>query len=226
MQTDKLIQYLAENLEPVRPLSRPWNRTLTWLALSVPYVALVALVVAPRADLAERLSETRFLVEQVAALATGILAAAAALATVIPGYSRKVILLPALPLAAWVGSLGQGIIDTWLRVGTDGLSLEPAWICFPTIVLIGCVPAIALVALLRRGAPLVPCTTIALGGLAAAGLGNFGLRLLHLQDASLVVLVWQFGSVAILTGLAGCAGRYVLNWHVQIGTVSRDLAAR
>jgi hypothetical protein len=53
----------------------------------------------------------------------------------------------------------------------------------------------------------MPHAAVALAGLAAAGLGNFGLRLFHAQDASLMVLVWQFGSVAVLTGLAGSAGR-------------------
>ena len=224
METDKLIQRLSKRSEPMRPLPRPWSRTLAWLALSLPYVALVVLVVSPRADLVEKLSDARFLVEQAAALATGVAAAAAAFATVVPGHDRKAALLPALPLVVWLGSLGQGTIQTWLRSGSDGLWLAPDWICFPAIVLVGSTPAIALVAMLRRGAPLMPCTTVALGGLAAAGLGNFGLRLFHPQDASLMVLVWQFGSVAVLTGLAGCAGRYVLNWGALIRSVRRDLA--
>jgi hypothetical protein len=183
---------------------------------------LVVLVVSPRADLIEKFSDNRFFVEQAAAIATGISAAAAAFSTVIPGHSRKATLLPFLPLAVWLGSLLQG---TWQQFRLDSLLFQQEWVCFPAIVLVGSVPAIALICMLRRGAPLMPCTTIALGGLAAAGLGDFGLRLFHPQDASLLVLVWQFGSVAILTGLAGCAGRYVLNWPSLIGTARRDLAA-
>lgn len=217
METDKLIQRLAEDSWPVRSLPHPSTSTLAWLALSIPYVALVVLVVSPRADLFEKLSDSRFLLEEPAALATGIAAAAAAFATVIPGYSRAVVLLPALPLVVWLGSLGQRSIQAWLRFGSEGLSLEPSWICFPSIVLVGSVPAITLVAMLRRGAPLMPGTTVALGSLAAGGLADFGLRLFHPQDASLTVLVWQFGSVAILTGLAGCVGRNVLSWHSVIG---------
>ena len=57
--------------------------------------------------------------------------------------------------------------------------------------------------MLRRGAPLTPFATMALGGLAAAALGDFGLRLFHSQDASLMVLVWQFGTVVVLSVLAG-----------------------
>jgi hypothetical protein len=69
--------------------------------------------------------------------------------------------------------------------------------------------------MLRRGAPLTPKITTALGGLAAAGLGNFGLRLFHPQDSSLMVLVWQMGSVLLLTLLCGMAGRLLLRWRLM-----------
>lgn len=91
-------------------------------------------------------------------------------------------------------------------IGSNGLSLQPDWFCFPAIVLVGAIPAVAMVVMLRRGAPLMPCRTVTLGRLAAAGLGNFGLRFFHPQDASLMVPVWQFGRVVILAALAGCLG--------------------
>ena len=213
MDTDKLIQTLVATIQPVRPLPRPWVRTASWLAIAIPYMALVVYVMSPRADLIGKITEARYLIEQFAALATGIAAAIAAFATTIPGYSRKVLLLPVLPLAAWLGVLGYGCVSALNQFGLNGLSLQPDWFCFPAIVLVGTIPAVAMVVMLRRGAPLMPCTTVALGGLAAAGLGNFGLRLFHPQDASLMVLVWQFGSVFILAAFAGCMGRYILNWR-------------
>jgi len=91
-------------------------------------------------------------------------------------------------------------------------------------VLVGAIPAITMVVMLRRGAPLMPSTTAALGGLAAAGLGNFGLRLFHTQDASLMVLVWQVGSVFVLAALAAGVGRYILNWASIIGNARRRVA--
>ena len=216
MDTDRLIQTLVDTAAPVRPLPHPWVRSLLWLTIAIPYMALVVLVMSPRGDLAVKLTETRFLVEQFGALATGIAAAIAAFATTIPGYSRKVLLLPMLPLAVWLGALGQGCVSTLLRVGSNGLTLQPDWFCFPAIVLVGAIPAVTMVVMLRRGAPLMPCTTVTLGAMAAAGLGNFGLRFFHPQDASLMVLVWQFGSVFILAALSGCMGRYVLNWRTVI----------
>jgi hypothetical protein len=213
MQTERLIQTLVDTAKPVQPLPRPWIRSVWWLAIAIPYMALVVYVMSPRTDLMAKVTEARFLFEQFAALATGIASAFAAFASTIPGYSRKVLLFPVPPLAAWLGALGQGCISTWIQLGSSGLTLQPDWFCFPAIVLVGAIPAVAMVVMLRRGAPLMPCTTVALGGLAAAGLGNFGLRLFHPQDASLMVLVWQVGSVFILAAISACLGRYVLNWR-------------
>ncbi len=226
MDTGKLIEHLAEADGPVRPLAHPWRRTAAWLAIAIPYVALVVFVVSPRSDLVAKISESQFLIEQAAALATGIAAAAAAFATVIPGYDRKVLLLPALPAAVWLASLGEGCVQEWIRFGPDGLSLELDWFCFPAIVLVGAIPAIAMAVMLRRGAPLTPHATTALGGLAAAGIGNFGLRLFHPQDASLMVLVWQLGAVCVLTAMAAWAGRHLLNWRSIIATGRRPALMR
>ncbi len=224
MDTEKLIQTLAEIAQPVRPLPRPWIRSAMWLAIAISYIALVVYVVSPRTDLAVKMTELRYLIEQFAALATGIAAAIAAFAATIPGNSRKVLLLPVLPLAAWLAVLGQGCVRAWIEFGPNGLSLQPDWFCLPAIVLVGAIPAVAMAVMLRRGAPLMPCATVALGGLAAAGLGNFGLRLFHPQDASLMVLVWQFGTVFMLTCFAGLAGRYLLSWDSIIGTTRRRSA--
>ena len=214
--TEQFIESLGKNARPVRPLPRPWIRAAGWFALAIPYVALVVYVMSPRGDLVAKMSDLHYVVEQLAALATGITAALAAFATVVPGYSRRIIVVPMVPLAVWLGTLGEGCVADWLRWGSEGLSLRPDWLCLPAIVLVGAVPAIAMVVMLRRGAPLAPHTTIALGALAAAGLGNFGLRLFHPQDAKSMVLVWQFGTVFVLSVVAGCTGRLILDWRTLL----------
>src|SRR5215510_13403810 len=215
--TDGLIRRLAERLEPVRPLPHPWLRTVMWLALSVPYLAIVVFLMAPRQDLASKVFQARYLIEQTSALAVGLIAAAAAFASTVPGYNRKFFMLPLLPLALWLGTLGHGCFQDWIRLGPDGLVVRPDWMCLPVIAFIGAIPAITMSVMLRRGAPLTPHLTSALGGLAAAGLGSFGLRLIESQDASVMVLVWQVGSVFVLSALAGGAGRHLLSWDSITG---------
>jgi len=59
--------------------------------------------------------------------------------------------------------------------------------------------------------------------LEGVGIGNFGLRLFHSQDVSLMVLVWQVGAVCVLAAMAALAGRYVLNWRSIISTKDRSV---
>src|SRR5258708_7605978 len=196
MDTVELIRLLADGCEPVRPLPRPWTRTAEWLAVALLYVLLVVFVVSPRPDLAAKIFDWRFVVEQIPALATGIAAAVAAFTTVIPGYNRKFLTMPFLSLSIWFGTLGHAYVQDnlrdWIRPGSSALPLHPDWYCFPAIVLVGLVPAIAMTMMLRRSAALRLHLTAALGGLAAAALGNFGVRLFCPQAAGSILLVWPF----------------------------------
>lgn len=213
MDTESLIRRLAENSQPVRRLWSPWLRSAAWLFLALAYVAVIVVMMGPRTDIGSKLADCQYAIEQIAALVTSVSAALAAFRSSIPAFDRRIVLLPVVSMAVWFGTLGVGCILSWLQFGSASLSLQPDWICLPAIILVGAGPAVVMVIMLRRGAPLSPHLTIGLGGLAAAGLGNFGLRLFHPQDASIMVLVWQMGSVFILMGLSSWSGRLLLNWR-------------
>lgn len=76
--------------------------------------------------------------------------------------------------------------------------------------MVGVVAGIAVAAMLYRGAPLAPTLSLGLGGLAAAALADFGLRLLHTPNAGLMAVVWQVGTVALLTMLCATIARHLL----------------
>ena len=213
--TDALIARLAQDAQPVHPLPHPARRMLAWAAVALGFGMAMVWAIGPRPDLTERLGDARFLLEQGAALATGLAAAAAALSMTVPGASPLLRLLPVAPGAVWVGTLSVGCLRDWGRLGPEGLAITPDPACLFYIALIGSLPALVLLSMLRRGAPLAPRWTILLAALAAAGLGNFALRFFHMQDAALMVLVWQVGSVALLAGLAGLAGRQLLPWSAR-----------
>src|SRR3546814_13413246 len=117
-------------------------------------MAIVVMLMSPRDDLVEKLSEARFLVEQAAAVATAVTAAIAAFCLIVPGRSRRLALLPLFPLAMWLGSLGFGCMQSWLQFGTEAWQVYPDWVCFPAIAMVGAVPALTMVIMLRRGAPM------------------------------------------------------------------------
>jgi len=214
--TEQLIRELAEQATPVRKLSRPYTRAAMWLALSTAYIVLVLLVMPARHDLSSGLHDPLFVIEQLGGVATGIAAALAAFVSVIPGYDRKWIIVPFLPLAVWLGSLGPGCMHEINQFGIQDLQLRHNPWCVPFIVLLGAIPAVAMAVMLRRGAPLTPHLTAGLGGLAAAGLANAGVRIIHPEDVSVMLLVWHVGAVIALSALAGSAGEYFLNWRSVI----------
>ena len=214
MSTDDLIRQIAGANKPVRRLHPPWVRALLWLAVAGGYVALVVWLHPHTPPFRPvTIMTTPLMIEWAAALLTGITAAWAAFCSTVPGYDRRVLWVPLAPAAVWVATLGVGCVNDWLQFGARGLALRADWDCLPPAILIGIVPLILILLMLRYGAPLRPRISVALAALAVAGLGNAGLRLFHPGDASIMILVWHVGVAFALTAFAGLLGRMVLNWR-------------
>jgi hypothetical protein len=212
-RSEELIARLVGDLRPVRRLRPPVIRLGIWLLLSLPWVIAVVFVMGLRPDINARLSDGRWLVEQGAALTTAMMAAMAAFCAGVPGRPRWEHFLPLLPLTVWLGTLAQGSAQEWLSAGSLSLIFHQDWQCLPGIIFAGFGPAAVIVVMVRRGFPSAPMTTIALGALASGGLAEVGLRFFHPEAASLMVLVWQVGSVFGLALLASIFGRTLLPLH-------------
>lgn len=206
MQTERLIARLTERLEPVRPLPSPGRRALAWAAGALAYLAALVLISSPREDLALRMSDTRFLIEQLAALATGVGAAGVAFASTIPGFRRDVFWLPVGAVVLWLAAVAVGAAQDARLVGQASVWLEADWRCVATILLGAAVPGAVIARMVRRGVALTPHLTAGLSMLAAAALGNLGVCLFHPHSSNLTVLVWHSGTVIGLTLLAGLFG--------------------
>ena len=215
METEKLIVALTENSMPVRRLGHPARRTAVWFAISVCYGILVAAAMGLRPDLSDRLWEWRFVIELVASLLTSMMAAGAAFCAGCPGRPLWERFAPLPFLGLWLATLGQGCWQDWVQFGPAGLRIQPDLICLPIIAAITILPGALILFMIRQGAPIAPVTTTALAALAAAALAATVLRLTHLSDASIMVLVWQLGSVAILSAGAGLFGRKLLHWPAR-----------
>jgi hypothetical protein len=213
MDTDEFIKRLAADLQPVRPLRAPWIRAVLWLGIALAFVAAVIWGKLMVIDASQAASDARFMVEQAATLATAVSAAIAAFCSVIPGFDRRVLLVPLVPLGLWLGSVGHGCVEDWLRLGAEGLAIRPDWDCLSMAAIIGIVPAIVLVIMLRKGAPLLPGVTLAMAALAVASVVNLGLQFAHARDASIMVLTWHLGGAAVLSVLGGWFGERVLGWR-------------
>jgi hypothetical protein len=214
MDTDRLIHALSSELRPVVPLAPPWRRALAWAAGAAAYVALMVVVMAPREDLPTRMRDLWFVLEQAAALAAVLLAAVAAFATSLPGRSRLPAWLAVGAAAAWLGLvLLNAARDAQQATGGEALFYTD-WGCVAAVLTGTSVPAVMMLVMLRRGAAVSPTLTAALGGLAAAGLGNLGGCLSHPDASNVIVLVWHVGTVIVVAAFAGVLGPRFLHWPV------------
>lgn len=139
------------------------------------------------------------------------MAAATAFCAGSPGRPLWERLAPLPTLGLWLGTLGEGCWQDWLRAGSDGLIIEPDFMC--SVHIHGELGS-------RRADPfdnpaLCSDRTGLTTGLAASALGAAGLRLFHASDASLMILVWQFGTVAILTTAGALFGQKLLHWPAR-----------
>lgn len=218
MKTDELIGSLASGVRPVERLLRPEVRLLLWLGLSLPWIALFVWYMGPRADLVVKAYEWGWLFEQSLALMTAVAAGLAALCASVPGRPIWERALPLGPLALWIGTLVYGCVESILGGGTWASLIRIDWRCLPHIAQLGFLPAVVMIALVRKGAPVFPYTTIGYSALAATALAAFGLRLFHTEDASLMVLIWQMGSVALLTAVFTLFAPRLFPWRLPFGT--------
>ena len=201
MRTHDLIERLATELVPVRPMLPPWQRTLLWLAAAGAGLASVAFLMTLRPDLAERLHESRFLIELGAIALTAVLAAWAAFVSTVPGSPARLSVLPVPVALIWLATLGEGCRQAWIMDGGYGPHLAMDWECVPVMLLAIVPPALVMLAMLRRGALVAPARSASLGALAVTALGSFGLKLLHMHDTSFLVLMWLLASLAAAAGL-------------------------
>lgn len=215
--TSALIERLAREAGSVTRLRRPWARALSWVGLSLGFIAAVVLRWPFQEGFSLRPGDGRFIFEQAAAFGLAVTAAVAAFATTVPGYDRRILLLPVVPLALWMGHIGGSCIQDVLAHGFRSWFVGAHWPCLTTTIGVGTAPAVGIAVMLRRGAPLSPHLTTALGAVAASGLANFGVRFVHGFDASLIVLTWHVGTLVACSLVAGVAGRSLLKWRLSPG---------
>jgi hypothetical protein len=203
--SDKLIAALSEAVAPVKRLPSPQVRAGKWLAFAVVVIGVLVTLHDPRDDLAARFSEPGFVVPWMASVLVAITAAVAAFQMSVPGSPRFFVLLPAVPLAVWLGTLGTGCAIELAEFGTAALGTS--WECFRFILLTSGVLGVVQALMLRRAAPLEPSRTMAMGALAAAAFASAGLELFHHLQTSTMVLIWHLGTVGLVTLIALAFGR-------------------
>jgi hypothetical protein len=198
MQTDKMIQSLAAQLQPVRRLHSPLLRALLWLAVVGAIAGLLIAHVVGLGIFLQRVAVARVAVETCATALTAITAVIAAFELSVPGHSPRWAVLPVLPFLTWLGASGLGCLANGLSLhGAAGFSGESPH-CFAFITAVSVPLALGLFWMLRRARPIDPLPVAALGTLGAAATAAFLLQFFHPFDVTVIDLALHLAAVALV----------------------------
>lgn len=89
----------------------------------------------------------------------------------------------------------------WVAIGPEGVQLGESARCLATVLLTGLPLSLAMFAMLR-GSVLTLTASLAVAAMSATALSLF-----HRLDASLMVLIWNFGVAALIVATGGWLGR-------------------
>jgi len=217
-KTPDLIDALVETATPVRRLRPPIIRAGLWLAFAAIVLGLIAIAHGVRPDFSDRVRQPLFVLSMVGALATSVLAAVASFRISLPDSSRLWIVLPLPGLALWISTIGYGCLTDWVSMDSNGVHMGEAVRCFATFLMTSVPLSIAMLAMLRYAALLRPMEVSVMGGLAVAAVTAFALSLFHDLDATVMILIWNLGTAALIAILGSLFGRLMLTWMASYFT--------
>jgi hypothetical protein len=209
-RTPELIDLLASELKPVRRLRSPIFRAACWILVAVMVLTLLTVSQGVRADLSARLGELAFALALFGSVATAICAAAAAFALAIPGRSRLWALLPLPPLALWIAAIGRQCLTQWVRYDAGAMAMGDTARCFATVILTSLPLWLLMLLMLRRSGSIRRALPMLVGSLAVAATAGSAMDLLHRLDASAMILLWNFGTGAMIVLVSTLFGRAIL----------------
>lgn len=204
--TQDLIGTLAANLTPVRRLRPPLLRAAGWLLLAVIVLVLLSIGQGVRPDLMQRLHEPGFALNAASALLTGALAAIATFIVSIPGRSRSWLLLPVPALAIWLSSVSAQCLTHWVALDAGSITLGETARCLATLLLTSLPLSMGMLIMLRHVAVLRSPDATLMGSLAVAAITAAALPLFHAFDATVMILLWNFGTAALIIALGSVTG--------------------
>jgi len=206
---DNLIQNLASDLKPVRPLPPASKRALVWIGFVVA-AGLVLSLIADRAAFMHRLMISPDMwMAMLGSTLTAILAAIAAFKLSMPDGPKAWALLPLPAVILWIAASGLGCLRNYVLPGTHVAPMDETMECLVIIVALPVPLSLLMFAMLREAFSLLPGLTATIAGLAIAAASATLLNLFHPFDAAAVDLLVHAVAIALVIVVSRSLGRRV-----------------
>ncbi len=206
---DKLIDGLADDLAPVKPLAHPFIRILPFFAIALLYVAALVFFVGLRPDIGNKFADASWMMET---FLMGFIAISAGIASVflsVPDMrGEKWVIAPPLT------TLGIFAVWSTFRAMSEGLHMPVLNMdhCMGEGVFMAAVPMTMLIFMIKSGATTMPRLTCFMNILAAGALGYIGLRFTCIMDTVGHATVSHLVPYVLIGALLGIAAKKLYKW--------------
>jgi hypothetical protein len=210
---DELIEALAADARPVRPLGSPMKRAAITLGVLGLAGALALALFGDFGQLRGRYAgrEEVLMLEMGAMLATAVLGITAAFFLSIPGRSKRWLLAPLPPLLAWLLLSGAGCYEDAVARGLSEWKIGHSADCLVFILVASAAVGAPLAWRLSRATPIDPLHVALLGGLGTAAGAAFLLQFFHPFEVTVVDFAIHLFSLALVVGAAALINRRLLS---------------
>jgi hypothetical protein len=204
---DRLIQGLASDLRPVRPLPAPSKRAVIWLGFVVAAGLLLSLIADLPAFTHRLMASPDMWMAMTGSALTAVLAAIAAFKLSMPDSPKAWAWLPLPAMLLWVFASGLGCLRDYVLPGTHVAPMSETMECLVIIVALSVPFSLLMFAMLREAFSLLPALTASVAGLAVASASATLLNLFHPFDAAAVDLLVHAFAIALVIAVSRIVGR-------------------
>jgi hypothetical protein len=202
MSHERLIATLASQATPVKPLPAPRIRTARWILVAILAIGLAIMWRGLRSNLPSALSDPTFVVTNLLILIVAVSSAWLAMTMAVPGALRSALArwVPIAGLGAWGAILIQQVATTGSLASALLTEQVVAGCMFKTYgIAIG--PALVILMLAQRAAPLDWKWTASLASLSALAFGVLGTELICPITGYAHLFNWHFLPVAVMAAI-------------------------
>ncbi|MEZ5690300.1 MAG: NrsF family protein [Rickettsiales bacterium] len=199
MDTDSLIDKLSvEKLEP--PLPDPIIMASKWIFVTITYFAFITVFFGLRSDIAIKIRESDYIfdVSVMFIAATSAMIAASFLALPDSGQKGWVRFIPLIPTLIIAFFLIKGVTHENSMSMMDCLK-KKEYECMASILIFSSIMGVFIFAAIRKAAPTLCCWAGSMAALSIASFSYIMLRLIDIHDDPMVLMIWHFIPVFIVT---------------------------
>jgi hypothetical protein len=204
---DRLIEGLASDLRPVRPLPSPARRAMIWLGFVIAAGLLLSLIADLPAFMRRLMASPDMWMAMLGSALTALLAAIAAFKLSLPDSARAWAWLPLPAVVLWIAASGVGCLRNFVLPGTYVPPMGETMECLAIIVALSVPFSLLMFAMLREAFSLLPALTATIAGLAVAAASATLLNLFHPFDAAVLDLRVHAFAVALVIVVSRVYGR-------------------